>query len=214
MSHIQAKICGLTHAHHVATALLHEAAFLGFVTFPNSPRHISPTDARPLAKMATGLARTVSVLVNPDALLIDAVLKDLKPDYIQLHGTETPEYCAQLRRRGVGVIKAFGISKPSDLTHLAAYHGHVDMILFDAKPPQNAAMPGGLGHAFDWTILQNLTLSIPWFLSGGLNSANIAQAVAITGAKMVDVSSGVEMSPGLKHDALIAAFMAALKTDA
>ena len=214
MSHVQAKICGLTQAHHVATALRHDAAYLGFVTFPNSPRHISPTDARPLARMATGLARTVSVLVNPDALLIDAVLNDLMPDFIQLHGSETPEFCAQLRRQGVGVIKAFGISTPSDLTQVAAYHGHVDMILFDAKPPKDAAMPVGLGHAFDWTILQNLTLSIPWFLSGGLNSANIAQAVTVTGARMVDVSSGVEMSPGLKDDALIAAFMAALNTDA
>jgi phosphoribosylanthranilate isomerase len=213
MSVIQAKICGLKEAGHAATALRGGAAFLGFVIFPKSPRYIAPVDARPLAKMATGMAKTVAVVVNPDERLIDEIMCDLKPDYIQLHGTESTQFCARIRARGVGVIKAFGIGSAADLAPIESYRASVDMILLDAKPPKDAKLPGGLGHTFDWDILGNFKPSVPWFLSGGLTIDNAHQACARTGAKMLDLSSGVESAPGLKNDALITAFLATLKTD-
>jgi phosphoribosylanthranilate isomerase len=211
---IQAKICGLTTPDTVAAALDAGAAFIGFMIFPKSPRFITPADAKPLADMAKGRAKTVAIAVNPDAALLDDILNHLAPDYIQLHGQETPQMCSELRARGVGVIKVFGISEASDLIAVAAYEGDVDIILFDAKPPKDASRPGGLGEPFDWTILKGYTAKVPWMLSGGLTSANVAQACRQTGAKMVDVSSGVETAPGLKDKALIASFMAALNSDA
>jgi phosphoribosylanthranilate isomerase len=213
MSIIKAKICGLKEAGHVATALRGGAAYIGFIIFPKSPRHIAPADARPLAMMAAGIAQTVAVVVNPDEALIDAVLSDLKPDYIQLHGSETPAFCADVRARGVGVIKAFGIATAADLEPIGSYQSSVDMILLDAKPPTDAKMPGGLGHVFDWRVVSQLNTLLPWMLSGGLTMNNVREACTQTGAKMVDVSSGVESAPGLKNDALITAFMAALNTD-
>jgi phosphoribosylanthranilate isomerase len=214
MPPIQAKICGLTTPDMVTTALDAGAAYIGFMIFPKSPRHIEPLAARPLAEMAKGRAKTVAIVVDPDATLIDQILTDLAPDLIQLHGTETPAFCDVVRARGVGVIKVFGVSEPSDLEAIAAYEPFVDMILFDAKPPKHASRPGGLGEPFDWTILQGFHASVPWMLSGGLNAGNVKEAVRITGAKMVDVSSGVERARGLKDKALIAGFMAALNSDA
>ncbi len=213
MTTTQVKICGLTSIGHVMTALDAGADFIGFMNFAKSPRHIAPKDARSLALLAAGQAKTVSIMVNPDETLLNEVLSDLQPDYVQLHGSETPQYCADLRARGVGVIKAFGVSKASDLTQVQSFLGSVDMVLFDAKPPTGEAITGGLGHVFDWTILDGLNVPAPWFLSGGLTSANVAHAIDVTGAKMVDVSSGVERARGLKDDALIRAFMAAVKTD-
>jgi phosphoribosylanthranilate isomerase len=207
------KICGLTNAGHVMTALDNGADFIGFMNFAKSPRHIEPKAARPLAELAKGRAKTVSIMVDPDQAMIDTTLEDLHPDYIQLHGSETPQYCAALRAQGVGVIKAFGVSSATDLDQIQPYLGSVDMILFDAKPPKNGGITGGLGHVFEWEILEGFTASVPWFLSGGLTVANVANAIHVTGAKMVDVSSGVERARGLKDDALIAAFMAAVKTD-
>lgn len=213
MMSTKVKICGLTNAGHVTAALDAGADFIGFMNFALSPRHIAPKDARPLALLAVGRAKTVSIMVDPDDAMVAEVLADLQPDYIQLHGSETPDYCAAMRARGVGVIKAFGVSQSSDLDQIYPYQGSVDMILFDAKPPPSEAITGGLGHVFDWTILEGFHLPVPWFLSGGLTIANVAHALDVTGAKMVDVSSGVERARGLKDDALIAAFMAAVKTD-
>jgi phosphoribosylanthranilate isomerase len=213
MTSTQVKICGLTTAGHVTTALDAGADYIGFMNFAKSPRHIEPAAARPLAELATGRAKTVSIMVDPDESMINTTLIDLQPDYIQLHGKESPAFCAALRGRGVGVIKAFGVSQASDLDQIQPYLNRVDMILFDAKPPIDGGITGGLGHVFDWEILKGFTTSLPWFLSGGLTVANVAHAVHVTGAKMVDVSSGVERARGLKDDALIAAFMAAVKTD-
>lgn len=213
MRPLQVKICGLTTKAHVDTALDGGVDFIGFMTFPKSPRHIEPKAARPLADLAAGRAETVSIMVNPDEDLIEIVLRDLRPDYIQLHGTETPQFCAALRSRGVGVIKAFGVSSSADLQHVQPYLGAVDMILFDAKPPVQADIPGGLGEPFDWAVLKDYETAVPWFLSGGLTPANVMAAVNATGAKMVDVSSGVERARGLKDDALIRAFLAAAKAD-
>lgn len=206
----QAKICGLSDRQTVGDALAYGAAFIGFVTFPKSPRHILPVDAKPLAKMAAGMARTVSVLVDPDDVLVNQVLTDLAPDFLQLQGGESPERCATIRARGVGIIRAFGISEAHDLEQIKPYLGIVDYVLFDAKAPKGADRPGGLGHVFDWEILQGFQCPVPWFLSGGLNPENVAEAVRQTGAPLVDVSSGVERAPGLKDSARIASFMQAL----
>jgi phosphoribosylanthranilate isomerase len=213
MPPIQVKICGLTTQAHVATALDGGVDFIGFMIFPKSPRHIEPFAARPLAEMADGRAKTVAILVNPDDELITKVLSDLNPDYIQLHGGETPQFCAALRSRGVGVVKAFGVSDRADLGHVQPYLDAVDMILFDAKPPTQADIPGGLGEPFDWAILKGYEAPVPWFLSGGLTLGNVMEAVNATGAKMVDVSSGVESARGLKDDALMRAFLTAAKQD-
>jgi phosphoribosylanthranilate isomerase len=211
---IQAKICGLTTTETVDAALDAGAAFIGFMIFPKSPRYITPSDARPLADMAKGRAKTVAIVVNPDEALIDDIFTNLAPDYIQLHGQEMPDMCDRLRARGVGVIKVFGISTAGDLNPVVGYEDHVDIILFDAKAPKDASRPGGLGEPFDWNILQGFTSKVPWMLGGGLNPANVASACRQTGAKMVDVSSGVESAAGLKDVGLIAAFMAALNSDA
>lgn len=210
MRRAEAKICGLSDRETVADALAYGAAFIGFVTFPKSPRHILPTEAKPLAKMAAGMARTVSVLVDPDDALLDQVMADLGPDFLQVQGKESPERCAAIKARGVGIIRAFGISEPQDLEQIKPYLGIVDYVLFDAKAPKGADRPGGLGHVFDWTILQGFQCPVPWFLSGGLNPENVAEAVRQTGAPLVDVSSGVERAPGLKDSARIASFMQAL----
>lgn len=213
MKDSEVKICGLKEPRHVAAALRHEADYIGFIIFPNSPRHIAPADARPLAMMAAGLAKTVAVVVDPDALLVETILRDLRPDYIQLHGHESPQFCADLRARGVGVIKALGISTAEDVANVSVYDGHVDMTLLDAKPPKGATRSGGLGHTFDWSLLQGLTITTPWMLSGGLTITNVHDAIAATGAKMLDLSSGVETAPGVKDEAMIGAFLDALKTD-
>jgi phosphoribosylanthranilate isomerase len=214
MPSIQAKICGLTTPETVAAALDAGAAFIGFMIFPKSPRYITPRDARPLADMAKGRAKTVAIVVNPDEDLVEDILSNLAPDYVQLHGQETPDMCDALRARGVGVIKVFGISTREDLAPVSAYENHADIILFDAKAPKDASRPGGLGEPFDWSILKGFTSKVPWMLGGGLGPANVARACAQTGAKMVDVSSGVESGAGVKDVALIAAFMAALNLDA
>lgn len=210
MGRVEAKICGLKEPQHVLDALTYGAAFVGFVTFPNSPRHILPSDARPLAALAMGGAQTVSVLVDPDDALIEQVLTDLAPDFLQLQGGESPERCAHLRARGVGIIRAIGVAEPADLDKVKPYAGCVDYFLFDAKAPKDANRPGGLGQPFDWDILQGYRAEVPWFLSGGLSPDNVAEAVARTGARLVDVSSGVERAPGLKDSGRIKRFLDAL----
>jgi phosphoribosylanthranilate isomerase len=213
---VQAKICGLTTPDTVQAALSAGAAYLGFNGFPRSPRFIEATAARPLREMARGRALSVSVLVNPDDALVAHVLEALAPDLLQLHGTETPERVAEIaavaRPLGVGLIKAFGVSTPEDIALSDVYAEVVDLFLFDAKPPPNAVMPGGHGVGYDWSILRAATPKRPWMLSGGLNPANVAAAIAASGAPCVDVASGVETAPGLKDASLIAAFMAALQT--
>jgi phosphoribosylanthranilate isomerase len=208
------KICGLTTEHHVKTALDNKADFIGFMNFAKSPRHIEPKAARPLAELAKGRAKSVSIMVAPSLEMVEGVIEELAPDYIQLHGDESIEFCNSVRSLGVGIIKALGVSQKSDLEQALYYRDCVDMILFDAKPPKSSEeITGGWGHAFDWSILHDYDLPIPWMLSGGLTAMNVREAVHVTGAKMVDVSSGVERARGLKDDALIAAFMAAVKTD-
>lgn len=204
----------------------HGAQFLGFVHFPPSPRHVDVATLAKLVAETAGRAKTVIVTVNPDDALLDAVFAACRargalPDFVQLHGDETPARCAEVRARyGVGIIKGLGVAEAADLADAAAYETAADMLLLDAKPPKNAARPGGLGHAFDWEILRQATLPhstlprtlpLPWFLSGGLTPENVADAIAHTGARYVDVSSGVESAPGLKDPERIRAFLEAIR---
>lgn len=205
---VSVKICGLSTAEGVNAALSGGAAMIGFVFFPKSPRAVTVEAAAMLAAPARGKAKIVAVTVDPTDDALDAIATGLKPDLIQLHGAETPERVAEVRARtGSGVVKAIGVSAPADLDGAEVYQAAADYLMFDARPPKGAALPGGVGARFDWDMLAGRTFSRPWFLAGGLDPANVAEAAQLTGARLVDVSSGVERAPGLKDPALIAAFL-------
>jgi len=205
------KICGLSTLAAVDAALGGGAAFVGFVFFPASPRRITIEAAAELAAIARGRARIAAVTVDPDDVLIDALATGLAPDLIQLHGRESPARAREIAiRSGAGVIKAIPVSNAADLKAATAFDHIADHLMFDAKAPATAARPGGHGAAFDWTILAGRRFHRPWFLAGGLAADNVADAIAASGAPMVDVSSGVEGAGGLKDPALIARFLAAV----
>ena len=205
------KICGLTTPETLDAALDHGAAFVGAVVFPKSPRHIDPLHAATLFERARGRAKIVAVTVDADDRLLTEISLILKPDLIQLHGHETPERAKQVRRlTGAGIIKALPVSTPADLQAADIWEGVADHLMFDARPPEGSDLPGGMGARFDWSMMQGRTYRRPWFLAGGLNPENAAQAAAISGAPMLDVSSGVESAPGVKDAARIAAFLQAV----
>lgn len=208
---VRAKICGLRSLADVAAVADAGAVYAGFVFFPKSPRHLSLPEARDLALAAPpGLAK-VALVVNADDALLDAITDQLPLDMLQLHGSETPERVAEVRARyGLPVMKAVGISDAADLDALPAYEAVADQILVDAKPPKTADLPGGNGLAFDWRLLQGRRWSRPWMLAGGLTPENVLEAVRLTGAQQVDVSSGVETAPGVKDPARIQAFLQSL----
>ena len=207
-----AKICGLSTPETVRAALEGGASHLGFVLFPGSPRYVTPDAAARLAAPVKGAARTVAVLVDPDDALVEAVARSFAPDLLQLHGSETPERAAEIARRsGVGVIKALPVSTAHDIDRAGAYEGAVEHLMFDARPPPDSDLPGGVGARFDWTLLAGRRFARPWFLAGGLDRWNVAEAVQASGAPMVDVSSGVERGPGAKDSALIGAFLEAVR---
>ena len=206
------KICGLRTAESLAAALDAGADMVGFVFFGPSPRNISLSEAAALEPLVKGRAKKVALTVDADDVLIDAVARALDPDILQLHGRETPARAAELAARtGKGVMKAIGVSEPADLAAAAAYAAVCDWLLLDAKPPKDATRPGGNGEPFDWTILDGFDPGRPWLLSGGLTSANVAEALARTRAPGVDVSSGVESTPGVKDEGAIRAFVAAAR---
>ena len=208
----KAKICGLTTPEAVAAALEGRAAFLGFMFFAKSPRNVAPEAAARLAAPARGPAKVVAVTVDPDDAELDRICAVLKPDLIQLHGKETPQRVAAVAQRtGAGVIKVLPIAEASDFDAASAYDGAVDHLMFDVKPPEGADRPGGLGASFDWTLAQGRRFARPWFLAGGLNPWNAAEALEKSGAPMLDVSSGVERGPGVKDPALISAFLEAVR---
>lgn len=208
----QAKICGLRTAQALDAALGAGAAYVGAVTFPKSPRHIDPLEAATLYARARGRAKVVSLLVDPDDALVTEVALVLKPDLIQLHGHEPPERVAQVRTlSGAAVIKALPVSSAADIEAALAYAEVADHLMFDARPPEGSALPGGMGARFDWTLLEGRRFARPWFLAGGLTPENVGEAIGVTAAPIVDVSSGVESAPGAKDPDRIAAFMAAVK---
>ena len=206
------KICGLSTPETVQAALDGGAAFVGFNFFPPSPRFVTLEAAARLAPPARGKATIVAVTVDPDDDLIDRLMATLKPDLIQLHGKETPSRAREVSgRAGVGVIKALPVSEASDLDAAMAFDTVVEHLLFDAKPPPDAAMPGGLGAPFDWTLMTGRRFARPWLLAGGLDPWNVAEALRQSGAPFADVSSGVERGPGIKDPGLISAFLEAVR---
>jgi phosphoribosylanthranilate isomerase len=205
------KICGINTPEAAAAAATSD--FAGFVFFPRSPRHVSPEQAGAIAAALPATIRRVAVTVDADDALIGAIVAELRPDLIQLHGQEPPQRACDLTARfGIGTIKALAIAEPADLEAARAYADSVDWLLFDAKPPARAgALPGGNAASFDWRMLAGRTMPRPWFLSGGLDADNVRAAIAQSGARAVDVSSGVEASPGRKDPARIAAFLRAAR---
>lgn len=207
------KICGLRDITALDAALACGADLVGFVQFPKSPRHIDLAHARPLAQHAAGKALRVALAVDPDDAAVEAILAAIDPEILQLHGRETPQRVADIRRRfGVPVMKAIGIAAEADLALIADYREPCDRILVDAKPPTTPeALPGGNGLTFDWRLVEKLDDKAGLMLSGGLNPANVGEAIALTGVGAVDVSSGVERAPGDKDPQRIAQFIEAAR---
>lgn len=212
MTHPQIKFCGLTRPQDVETALLLGADFLGFIVECKSPRRLSVRDAARLAKPASGTAKTVAVTVNPDDDLIDAIITDMNPDAIQLHGDETPDRVRGIKlRASVTLIKALSVSTREDLERAHAYSGIADYVLLDAKPPKGDKQRGGHGHSFDWKLLENFKSETPLIVAGGLSIDTIELARQMTKAHIFDVSSGVEAAPGIKDATLMTKFMKAAR---
>jgi len=206
------KICGLSTPEALDVALDAGADMVGFVFFPPSPRHIAPAVSRALGTQVRSRARKVALTVDADDELFDAIVENLKPDLLQLHGKETPLRIAVLRKRfGLPLMKAIAVETKSDLAAIKTYEPVADRLLFDARAPREATRPGGLGKSFDWHLLENLDLKLPFMLSGGLDAGNVAEALRITGAPGVDVSSGVESAPGVKDPDRIGAFIRAAR---
>jgi phosphoribosylanthranilate isomerase len=206
------KICGLSTPEALDVALAAGADMVGCIFFPASPRNVSLETARPLGERVQGRARKVAVTVDADDTLLASIIEALKPDMLQLHGHETPQRVAAVRERfGLPVMKVLPIESMADLLPVGSYTGVADRLLFDARPPRDATRPGGLGQPFDWHLLENLNLPIPYLLSGGLNPDNVAEALRVTRAPGVDVVSGVESAPGVKDFEKIRAFIRAAR---
>jgi phosphoribosylanthranilate isomerase len=207
---MQVKICGLTEARHVSAAVVSGARYLGFVFFAKSPRNLTIETARELMLAVPDGICKVALTVNADNDFLDALTQSLPIDMLQLHGSESPDRVAEIRARyGLPVMKAVGIADPSDLAKINDYAKVADQLLVDAKPPRETALPGGNGLAFDWRLIANRRWAVPWMLAGGLTPDNVVQAVQLTGAQQVDVSSGVESAPGAKDENKIAEFLRA-----
>lgn len=207
------KICGLREPVHVAAAADAGATYVGFVFFAKSPRHLSVPDARSLALLVPDGVAKVALTVNAPNAELDTITASVPLDMLQLHGSESPERVAEIKARyGLPVMKAVGVAERGDLAQVDLFQTVADQILVDAKPPKDAVLPGGNGLAFDWTLLLGRVWRRPWMLAGGLTPANVALAVRSTNARQVDVSSGVETSPGVKDEALIRDFIAAARS--
>jgi phosphoribosylanthranilate isomerase len=205
---VSVKICGLATVDDVRACADAYANYMGLVFFEKSPRNITIPAARELALAAPlGLAK-VALVVNPSDAQLDAITATVPLDMLQLHGRETPERVAEVKARyGLPVMKAVGIADGDDLPKLESYFGVADQILVDAKPPKGGELPGGNGLSFDWRLIAGRRWPCPWMLAGGLTPENVAEAVKMTGAKQVDVSSGVEDAPGQKNAELIQKFV-------
>jgi phosphoribosylanthranilate isomerase len=206
------KICGLSTPESLDAALEAGADMVGFVFFPPSPRSLAPKVARELGSHVKGRALKVALTVDADDGLFEAIMDALKPDILQLHGHECPERVTAVKARfGLPVMKAIPVETRADLAAIGRYRGVADRFLFDARAPREATRPGGLGKPFDWHLLENVGAGPDYLLSGGLDAGNVAEALAITGAPGVDVSSGVERRPGEKDPEKIAAFVKAAR---
>lgn len=209
----QIKICGVNTPQVLDAVIAARADYVGFNFFPPSPRHVTVGVLALLAGTAGSAIGKVGVYVDPDDELLAATSAAGTLDAIQLHGSETPERAAQVRARfGKPVWKVLSVATGEDVARAQAYSGAADFILFDAKTPKDANLPGGMGLRFDWSLLKQYRGGLPWGLAGGLTPGNVAQAIAETGAPLVDTSSGVESAPGVKDIAKIAAFCAAVRS--
>jgi phosphoribosylanthranilate isomerase len=206
------KICGLTTADTLEAAVEAGADMVGFVFFPASPRHLDIDFADALGRQVRSRAAKVALTVDADDDLLDAIVEQLRPNWLQFHGSESPERVRSIKRiYGLPVMKAIAVASPEDLSVLPDYAGVADRILFDARPPKDATRPGGLGAAFDWKLLDGVDLKLPFLVSGGINADNVTEALRVTRAQGVDVSSGVETSPGEKDPDLIRDFIRAAR---
>ncbi|WP_027143874.1 phosphoribosylanthranilate isomerase [Mesorhizobium sp. WSM3626] len=206
------KICGLKTDQAMAAALAGGASHVGFIFFPKSPRYVEPVEAGRLREAARGKALAVAVTVDASDAVLDEIVEKMQPDMLQLHGSEAPERVTELKaRHGLPVMKALPLSEAADLDRIRPFIGVADRFLFDAKPPKGSELPGGNGVAFDWRILAGLDAGIDYMLSGGLNAANIGDALRLANPPAIDISSGVESVPGVKDPALIEQFFRAVR---
>ena len=206
------KICGLTTPAALDAALAAGADMVGFVFFPPSPRNVGYEAARALARQVRGRAQKVALTVDASDEQFHAIIDALMPDMLQLHGKETPDHVVAVRTRfGLPVMKALPIAERADLAPIRLYDKVADRLTFDARAPREATRPGGLGKSFDWRLLESLATGVPFMLSGGLDAGNVAEALRVTRAPGVDVSSGVERAPGEKDPDKIRAFIAAAR---
>jgi phosphoribosylanthranilate isomerase len=207
---MRVKICGLRSRAEVMAAAGAGATYVGMVFFPRSPRHMTLGDARWVAEGTPEGVIRVALTVDAEDAALEALRAEVPVDMLQLHGHESPDRVAEIRARfGLPVMKAVGVADEGDLAQLAGYAAVADQILVDARPPRDAERPGGTGVVFDWRLIRGRRWSLPWMLAGGLNPENVAEAVRLTGAEQVDVSSGVERAPGFKDPTRIAAFVRA-----
>ena len=212
---VAVKICGITGSAAIDAALSAGATYGGLVFHPDSPRFVSLEQAQALAGQMRGRLKIVALIADMDDAKIEALVRTVRPDFLQLHGSESVARTAEIRARfGLPVIKALPVAEASDLDIAADFEKVADMLMFDARPPKGALRGGGHGAAFDWKLLQNRRFIKPWFLAGGLMPENVARAVELSGAEQVDVSSGVESAPGVKDAARIRAFLTAARNPA
>lgn len=208
----EVKICGLKTIEAVDAALDGGADYIGLVFFPRSPRHVDIKTALTLADRARGQAKIVALFVDPDDKVLDSIIETVQPDMIQLHGDESGPRVREIRKRfHLPVIKAIKVGTAVDAARALRYNESADLILFDAKAPKGAVLPGGNGLSFDWRALADVKDRMKFMLSGGLTPENVGAAIALTGAGAVDVSSGVESAPGVKDAGLIRRFLQAVK---
>jgi phosphoribosylanthranilate isomerase len=206
------KICGLKTDEALAAALAGGASHVGFIFFQKSPRNVDPIEAGRLREIARGRAKAVAVTVDADDQTLDHIVASMTPDMLQLHGHETVERVAGVKASyGLPVMKAFAVREAADIDAIAPYIGVADRFLFDAKPPVGSELPGGNGVSFDWRLLAGLEGRVDYMLSGGLNAANIGEALRLTNPPGIDISSGVESAPGVKDVALIDGFFRAVR---
>ncbi|WP_172293015.1 phosphoribosylanthranilate isomerase [Pseudoruegeria sp. HB172150] len=208
---VRIKFCGLRTASDIEAAARVGAAYVGFNFFPKSPRYVDIDTAAELAAQVPMAICKVALTVNADDATLDAITAKVPLDMLQLHGSETPDRVREVKARyGLPVMKAVGIATADDLPLLEGYLKAADQIMVDAKPAPGAELPGGNGVPFDWRLVAGRRWPVPWMLAGGLTADNVAEAVRLTGARQVDLSSGIESAPGVKDPAKIAAFAAAL----